>query len=290
MLKVGILSDEISQEFEYAIKTIRELGAGYVELRTMWGKNLVELSPTELKKARALIENNDMKVCLIASPVFKCHLGEKRINSTRKDASPIEKKSYSEHLEILEHSLELARMFNSPFVRTFSFWKEGSLTDEILQEIVQRFEEPVRKAEKENIILALENEYNCYIGNAEDSKRFFDRIPSRNIGLIWDPGNAYFTGETPYPDGYRLVKDRTVHIHIRGAGKNNEGEPIWLPVSKGEIDIKGQLKALADADFPGVVSLETHYVPKGGSKEDGTRESFRGLRSILQSLGVKIAQ
>jgi sugar phosphate isomerase/epimerase len=178
-------------------------------------------------------------------------------------------------------------MFDTNIVRIFSFWREGNLTDEILEEILQRFEVPIKRAEEENIILALENEHECSIGSGEESRRFLDRISSKNVGLIWDPGNAHFLGEVPYPDGYELIKDRIVHVHIKDAGKDKKGKPIWLPVGKGEIDFKGQLRALNENNFSGVVSLETHYIPQGGSQEEGTRESFSGMKSILQSLRIK---
>ena len=288
MPKVGIFPDEISQDFEYALGVVKELGAGYVELRSMWGKNLVDLSSSELEKAKELIKKSNLKVSIIASPLFKCHLKEKEAKKPR-DTYLVQEKSYSEHLKILERSFELAKMFNTNIVRTFSFWRRGKLTEEILEEILQRFEVPIKRAEEENIILALENEHECFIGSGEESRRFLARISSKNVGLIWDPGNAYFLGEVPYPDGYELIKDRIVHVHIKDAGKDKKDKSIWLPVGKGEIDFKGQLQALSENNFSGVISLETHYVPKGGSQEEGTRESFSGMKSILQSLGIEIA-
>jgi len=285
MFKVGIFSDEISQDFEYALRVIRKLGVGYVELRTMWGKNLVNLSSNELKRVKELIKKCNLRVSNIASPVFKCHFEEKEIKGFPGNSHLMEEKDCSEHLEILEYSFELAKMFETSIVRVFSFWRKGDLTEEILDEIAKKFEVPIKRAEEENIILALENEYSCSIGNGAESRQFLDRISSKNIGLIWDPGNAYFLGETPYPDGYELIKVRVVHVHIKDAGKNNKGRPIWLPVGKGEIDFKGQIQALSKDNFSGVISLETHCT-LDGSQEKGTRESFSGMQSILRSLRI----
>lgn len=287
MLKLGIFSDEISQDFEYALEVIKKLEVGYVELRSMWDKNLIDLSFSELKKVGDLIKKSNLKVSAIASPVFKCYLKEKKTKKSPGNTHLTQEKNYFEHLKMLEHSFELAKMFGTNIIRAFSFWREGNLTDKILEEIVQRFEVPIKRAEEENVVLALENEHECSIGNGEESRRFLDCISSKNVGLIWDPGNAYFLGEVPYPDGYELIKDRIVHVHIKDAGKDKKGKPIWLPVGKGEIDFRGQLLALKEGNFQGVISLETHYIPEGGSTEDGTKESFAGLSSILQSLGVK---
>lgn len=288
MLKLGIFSDEISQDFEYALEVIKELEVGYVELRSMWDKNLIDLSFSELKKVGDLVKKSNLEVCAIASPVFKCYLKDKKTKKAPGNTHLAQEKSYTEHLKILEHSFELAKMFGTNIVRVFSFWRKGNLTEEILEEIVQRFKTPVRRAQEENVILALENEHDCFIGSGKESQRFLESISSKNVGLIWDPGNAYFLGEVPYPDGYELIKDRIVHVHIKDAGKDKKGKPIWLPVGKGEIDFRGQLLALKEDNFQGVISLETHYIPEGGSTEDGTKESFAGLSSILQSLGVKV--
>ena len=56
------------------------------------------------------------------------------------------------------------------------------------------------------------------------------------------------------------------------------------PVGAGEIDFKGQFQSLLNDRFEGVVSLETSYVPSTGDKEQGSRESFQGLKKILMSL------
>ena len=286
-MKLGIFSDEISQDLGYSLKIIKELGAGYVELRSMWGKNLMDLSSGELSKAKELIEKSGLKVCAIASPILKCHLREKEAKRAPGNTHLAREQNYSRHLEILEHSFDLARMFDTNIVRAFGFWRTGDLTDEVLDEILQRFEIPVKRAEEENIILALENEHQCFIRNGKESRQFLDRISSKNVRLIWDPGNAFFSGEIPYPDGYGLIKDPIVHVHVKDAGKDEKGRPIWLPVGKGEIDFRGQFQALREGSFSGVLSLETHYVPEGGSKEDGTGESFTGMISILQSLGIE---
>ena len=52
------------------------------------------------------------------------------------------------------------------------------------------------------------------------------------------------------------------------------------------MDYAGQMKALAEDGYDGVVSLETHYKPENGSAEQGSRESFAGLQAILAEQGI----
>ena len=143
---------------------------------------------------------------------------------------------------------------------------------------------PVQKAEEAGMVLVLENEHQTFIGSGEESRRLLDRIPSKSLGLIWDPGNAFHRGEDPFLDGYERIKERTSHFHIKDVKRDEAGEYHWMPVGKGEMDIPGQLQALIDDVYTGIVSLETHYTPEGGTKEEGSRESWKGLIEILQSI------
>ncbi len=80
------------------------------------------------------------------------------------------------------------------------------------------------------------------------------------------------------------MKERTSHFHIKDVKRDEAGEYHWMPVGKGEMDNSGKLHALIDDAFSGIVSLETHYVPEGGNKEEGTRESWQGLIDVLESM------
>jgi len=115
--------------------------------------------------------------------------------------------------------------------------------------------------------------------------RMFNYFDSPNLKLIWDPGNAYASGEkTPYPNGYEKIKDKIIHIHIKDAITNEQGKNVWKPIGKGNVDYNGQLKALIRDNYQGVIALETHCVAENGSKIDGTKESFDGLMSIINSI------
>jgi sugar phosphate isomerase/epimerase len=284
MFKLGIFPDEISQDFERALYvTAKEFGLKYVDLRTLWNKNLIDLTGMDLKRAKRMIEKQGLLVSCIASPFLKSRLRES--STVQGDTFFVEEKSYDENLDILRHCIELAKMFSTKLVRCFSFWKEGEFNEEILEEIISKFKKPLEIVKKEGIILALENEHTCNIGTGAQARKLLKEIDSPNLKLIWDTGNALFAGEIPYPDGYEKIKDEIIYVHIKDAAPNRKtGKMEWKPVGAGEIDFKGQLQSLLNNRFEGVVSLENEYVPSTGDKEQGTRESFHELKKILVSL------
>ena len=289
MFKLGVFTDEISQDLERALHVIKkEFQVSYVELRTMWNKNVVDLSNVEIRRAKKMLNKYSLLVSCIASPFLKCNLQEEK-EETKEDAFFTGKGGYKEHFLMLKQSIELGKIFSTNLVRSFSFWRVDSFpSEETWQEIVSKIGLAVNIVKKEGFILALENEHGCNVATGVEAHKLIKEIDSLYLRLIWDPGNAYFAGEVPYPDGYNLIKDRIVHIHVKDATKNEKGRPIWLPVGKGKIDFRRQFRALKEDNFQGVVSLETHYIPEGGSAGEGIRESFAGMSSILQSLEIKV--
>ncbi|MCS7110683.1 MAG: sugar phosphate isomerase/epimerase [Ignisphaera sp.] len=260
------MSDEISQDFEHALKVIRELGAGYVELRTLWNRYVVELSDVQIHDIKSLIDRYGIKVSHVCSPTFKIYINDEV--------------GYREHLAILRRAIEISKFFNLGYTRVFTFWWQGSL-DLYIDKIVEKFQPAIELAEKEGIFLIIENEYSCFIGTGSELQQFLEKLKSKWVKVLWDPGNAFFARETPYPYGYNKIKDHVLYMHLKDASVEN-GKFVFKPIGKGMIDYEGQLKDVINKGI--ILSLETHYTPRSGSKEEGTRESYTGLINIIKKI------
>jgi sugar phosphate isomerase/epimerase len=145
----------------------------------------------------------------------------------------------------------------------------------------------VRRAERVGGRLALENISHCNVATGAEAGRLLDGLGSGTLSLIWDPGNALWAGERPYPEGYRHVRGRPSHVHVKDLHR-----PPGVPrhettvVGRGEVDYAGQLRALWDDGYRGALTLEPECAPPGGTREDGTRGSVAGLRRILARLSL----
>src|ERR1700722_5260463 len=70
--KVGVISDEISQDFDHACSVIaKDFGLQYVELREIWGKNLQSVTDAQIAEAQKIISKYGLHVTDISSPLFK---------------------------------------------------------------------------------------------------------------------------------------------------------------------------------------------------------------------------
>src|SRR5262245_53430083 len=70
--KLSVITDEISQDLGHALEVAsKEFGLGYVELRSLWDKNIINLDEKEIRETRRLVEKFSLQVTDIASPLFK---------------------------------------------------------------------------------------------------------------------------------------------------------------------------------------------------------------------------
>ena len=286
MFKLSVITDEIDQDFGHALDVAADLGMDSVELRAMWNQNLVHLGQDDVQRVKRMLRERDLPVSCLAAPFLKCYLPEREHSGETGDQFHDQTETYEGHMDILARCIELAQELETSIVRTFSFWRVDE-PDKVLDQIIDLMQEPLRMVERAGITLALENEHACNVGTGAETRRLLKAISSDNLGLIWDPANAFYGGEVPYPNGYALVREHPiVHVHVKDAQLSpTTGKPECVAVGTGAVDWPGQIAALGRDGYEGTLSLETHWHPPEMSREQSSRESFAGLKSILDALG-----
>jgi L-ribulose-5-phosphate 3-epimerase len=278
--RISVINDEISPDFGHVCEVAsREFDMGWIELRSMWKKNIISLDEKEVSEARRLLEKYQLKVTDIASPLFKVDWPGAPKSKYSEGKSFGADFSLSQQDEVLDRAIDMAKAFGTNRVRCFDFWR---LEDQspYRAAINDKLREAAGKAEKNGIILVLENEPACNTATAAEAVKVLDAVQSRSFMLNWDPGNAAASGEIPYPDGYSLLpKQRIGHCHCKDVAK--KGKDDWAPMAGGIIDWAGQFKALKRDGYHFAVSLETHW-SGGGSPEECSRKSWAGMKKLLQ--------
>lgn len=293
-MQLAAITDEISQEFEHALDVMLEYGATGAELRGLWGTNIADLTDDQAARAKSALREREMRAVCLATPFFKCDLTPQAPNAGESAGAMhlAVPRGLEQQMELLTRCIRLAHLFETPLLRVFTFWRKEALTPGIEARIVEAFAAPLALAEREGVVLGLENEHACFIGTGEEAARIAAAIDSPNLKIVWDPGNAYFAGENPFPFGYDAVKPFLAHVHVKD-GKMVDApdlgpRPQWCVIGDGEIDFVGQFAALKRDRYTGWISLETHYRPETGSgpdgkgtPEDGSRPCLAALRTLL---------
>lgn len=286
--KVAVINDEISSDFEHACHVIAdEFGLGWIELRSMWGKSLMNLSADQLAEAEKILDKYKLRVTDIASPLFKVDWpGAPRSRfAEQKDMHNAAETTFKQQDELLDKAIALAKRFKTDKVRCFDFWR---LDDQAPYRaaIDDKLREAAEKAGSQGVLLVLENEFACNTATGRESARVMNAVKTRHLALNWDPGNAVMRGEMDaFPTAWNLIpKDRIHHCHVKNAVKNDAGKVEWSPVGTGIIDWTAQFRALKQAGFRDAVSLETHW-HGAATPEESSRISWAGMKKALTDAG-----
>jgi sugar phosphate isomerase/epimerase len=283
---LAVINDEIDQDLEKVCHIVaNDFGLGWIELRSMWNKNVTELTEKEIADAKKILDEHKLQVTDIASPLFKTDWpGAPRSSQSKKRDQFHAAFDANAQDELLGRCITLAKTFNTDRIRCFDFWRVDHLQP-YRAAINAKLQQAAERCAKENLILLLENEMSCNTATGEEAAAVLKAIPNKNFMLNWDPGNAAAIGSTPFPDGYRLLpKERIGHCHCKDVIRKPDGKYDWAPVGGGIVDWVGQLQALQRDGFHYGLSLETHW-RGAGTPEASTRISMDGLKKTLSKAG-----
>jgi sugar phosphate isomerase/epimerase len=277
--RLGIITDEISDDLERALDLARQWGLTLVELRTMWGKNVVDLTPSEVERVKRALRERRLTVDCISSPLFKVPLREGEPAPAgpsyfAPDTGP------DRQLEVLERATAVARRLGAGTVRTFSFWRRPWREDE-QAEIVRHLRRAVEAAAAGGCVLALENESTCNAATGHEAATLITAVDLPTFRIIWDPGNAHSAGEAAYPDGYRAVRGAIANVHVKDCVRSSApGEEPFRLLGEGEVDWHGQLAALSADGYDGPLTLEPHPI-RPYDREEASYRCLVNLRAML---------
>ncbi len=285
--RLSVINDEITGDFEKACQIVSgDFGLRWIELRSMWDKNVTELNAKEVEDARKILEEHKLRVTDIASPLFKTDWpGAPRSPQSETRDQFHANFDASAQDRLLERCISLCKAFTTDRVRCFDYWRLDD-PKPYRAAINLKLQQAAERCRKSGLTLLLENEMSCNTATGEEAARLLKAIPDRNFMLNWDPGNAAAVGSTPYPTGYQLLpKDRIGHCHSKDVVLKEDHKYDWAPVGSGIVDWVGQLQALQRDGFHYGLSLETHW-RGAGTPEASTRISMDGLKKTLTKAGI----
>ena len=283
--KIAVINDEISQDFDHVCYVAsHDFGLSWIELRSTWGKNTMDLSDAQIAEAQKILAKYNLQVTDIASPLFKTDWpgAPKSQFSENGDMHGAADASFKQQDELLERAIARAKQFNTDKVRCFDFWRLDDIAP-YRAAIDEKLRSAAEAAGKQEILLVLENESACNTATGREAARTMNAVQSPHFVLNWDPCNAVMRGELDaFPTAWDLLpKNRIHHCHVKNATKNADGKVELSPVDKGIIDWAAQFRALKNAGFHDAVSLETHW-HGGGTPEQSSRICWAGMKQALK--------
>ena len=286
-MKISLITDEISSDPETAIELGVAWGVRDFELRGYFTGRAPRLSSYQKQHLRDILADYDAQIIAISPGLFKMPLPNKQagraslgwLEQGEYESWSTERGLLRQHLEeLLPETLDYANELGAKKVLIFGFDRAGAPPGEAPEEALTILRLAAERAAAAGLDLALENEAGFWADTGRRSAQIMRAVGHPNLGLNWDPGNAFCADDEPYPAGYSEVRNFVQHVHFKDAARDQQGEAQY--VLHGEIDWAGQIQALADDSFDGFISVETHIRPKVAA----ARSSLERLRSLIAAI------
>jgi sugar phosphate isomerase/epimerase len=267
--------DEISDDFSLQCKIASGLGLRYVEVRSAWGSNILDLDAGQLSKLQETLAEYELKVSSIGSPIGKIFIDDE----------------FPPHLERMQHGVEVAEILEAPYIRIFSFFiPEGTDPDSRRDEVLTRMSALADAAADSDVILVHENEKDIYGDIPRRCLDIVTSVSSPKLQLAWDPANFVQVGVRPFTEGYAMLRPHVGYIQIKDA-LLADGTVVVAGAGDGEV--VETIRALRADDFDGFFSLEPHlgeYTEFGAlSGPELFTKAWKAFTDILTSEGIQYA-
>ena len=268
-------SDEISPDITEQCEVAAGLGLKYVEVRSAWDVNILDLSMDQLETIRKTLAEYGLKVSSIGSPIGKIPVIE----------------DFPPHLERMRHAAKVAHLLGAPYIRIFSFFLPAGADPALHRdEVIDRMRALVRVAEEADLILLHENEKEIYGDVPSRCLDLIRSVGSPYLRLAWDPANFVQVGVRPYTDGYATLRPHLEYVQIKDA---LAADGTVVPAGQGDGEVARTIRALRHDGFDGFFSLEPHlaagHATGGFSGPDLFRTAWRAFTGLLESEEIEYA-
>ena len=177
--KIAVINDEISQDFGHACEVAsQQFGMEWMELRSMWNKNVANLDANEIAEANRLLKKNNLRVTDIASPLFKVDWPGAPKSKFSPDHDQFNANfTYDQQDEVLDRAIELVKAFSTDRIRCFDFWRLENQAP-YRKAMNDKLQQTAEKLGKIGIILILENEVACNTATGAEAAKVLAGVPS----------------------------------------------------------------------------------------------------------------
>ena len=273
--RVSGFGDEISDELSVQLRAMSELGVDALEPRRVQlpggdTNNIVDMSDSDLRIMRQMLDDHGMACSQIGSPVGK---------------APLESDLDAQFRQ-LEGAVRAAHALDAAYIRVFGFQPEQGepLPDDrpAALDRFQRIAEHLASLDS-SLALSLENEHDLYDDTPAACAEFL-ALEGAPISMCFDPGNFVRAGVRPFDEAWPVLGAATRMIHVKDY---DTAIADWAPAGAGDGQLADVLGA-ADPEHVAYLSLEPHLsgTAAGQSRDraDVWREAHAALMRILNSL------
>lgn len=137
MFTLSAFADEISPDPLEQLDVLSRCGVNHIELRSILKTNVLDLTDLQVQELKALLDQRGFKLSAIGSPIGKIRIDQ----------------PFEPHLQRFERAIHLCKVFNTPNIRIFSYYKpDGTTWEQWCAEIHSRLTEQIKRGESRRAV------------------------------------------------------------------------------------------------------------------------------------------
>lgn len=253
---ISCFADEIAASLERQIEVLQELGIRYIELRSADGTNVSAFTPEYARTVKQKLDAAGIRVSAIGSPIGKINLED----------------DFRSHMKMLTAVERLADIFETPYIRMFSFYLPENRTPESCRDgVLSRLEQMIAEAAKNRIILLHENEKAIYGDTAPRCLDLMKQFAGETFRCTFDFANFIECGQDTL-EAYHMLQPYITYVHVKDCVQATRE---IVPAGQGDGKLPEIFTLLDRSGYKGFLSLEPHLA------------NFSGLNSLEKDAAVR---
>ena len=213
-LRIFAFADEASPQIDRQIAAMKRNGLQGLEIRNVDGESVSAISLEKAREVRKKLDDAGLITWSVGSPIGKID---------------IEKDDFEKHLDVLKHTLEVARVLGAGNIRMFSFFLPQGKDPALYRgEVMDRLHRMAETAAGSGVALCHENEKGIYGDNAARCDEILRKVGA--LQGVFDPANFVQCGQDTW-EAWTLLRDRIKYLHIKDA---MFADGSVVPAGKGE--------------------------------------------------------
>ena len=253
---VSCFADEIAESLDRQIEVLSRLGISYVELRSADGINVSDFTMNFAKEVKKKLDQANIRISAIGSPIGKIGIDD----------------DFDAHLQKLSHTEQMADIFETPYIRMFSFYiPENYAAADCRSEVLFRTEAMIAEAAHNNITLLHENEKGIYGDNASRCLDLMQQFAGKHFSCTFDFANFIQCSQDPL-EAYEMLSPYISYVHVKDALFANREV---VPAGTGDGHLPEIFQKLDASGYHGFLSLEPHLA------------NFSGLAALEHNAAIR---
>lgn len=265
-MQICAITDEVSKDLAFALDVLAGDGIKNIDLRGIWGGNMVDLTDEQAAAAQRLIQTGGFTVISLSTPVGKTRITD----------------DFAREVARFRRAVELAQHFGAKYLRVFSFYASEDEAKQHRSIAIDRLHELCEIASPAGLILAHENEEGGFCAwRPEECLAFHQELPE-NFRALFEPCSFTVMGYDPYTEALPLLRPYTVYVHVRDTPR---GTTHYGVVGEGDVRWPDILADLKQHGFTGYLTLEPHLGWQNYAKltDEVRAANFRRASAALRS-------